>query len=259
MQIEIPKEERENLKKEIPSVFAPEYELFIFDEALFEGSQAANDPALSDRDKSWYLNAIKAPQAWNITRGSEKITVAIVDNGFNLKHPELASKVVSPYNVWKHSAEIFPQKIDHGTHVAGIAAGNTQGWAREANIYNLIVGLNLPIVPADPSIPVDPDTTVDEFYTPSNLLFNYIREFHNTKPINTETGRRNPTIVNNSWGIGKDLFNLRNPYTGTLGYDFSKINFRDDPITPTGTPIDTGISGVFTDEVKMLVVPASGL
>jgi subtilisin family serine protease len=121
MQIEIPKEEREYLKKEIPSVFAPEFELFIFDEALFEGSQAANDPALSDRDISWYLNAIKAPQAWNITRGSEKITVAIVDNGFNLKHPELASKVVSPYNVWKHSAEVFPQQIDHGTHVAGIA------------------------------------------------------------------------------------------------------------------------------------------
>jgi subtilisin family serine protease len=121
MQIEIPKEEREDLKKKIPPAFAPEYELFVFDEALFEGGQATNDPALADGDKSWHLNAIKAPQAWSITRGSEKITVAIVDNGFNLKHPELASKVVSPYNVWKHSGEIFPQEIDHGTHVAGIA------------------------------------------------------------------------------------------------------------------------------------------
>ena len=130
MQIEIPKEERERLKKEIPPAFAPEYELFVFDEALFEGTQASNDPALADSDKSWYLNAIKAPQAWAITRGSEKITVAIVDDGFNLKHPELASKVVSPYNVWKHSAEVFPQPIDHGTHVAGIAlaiANNGKG------------------------------------------------------------------------------------------------------------------------------------
>lgn len=121
MQIEIPKEERERLKKEIPPAFAPEYELFVFDEALFEGNQVSNDPAIADSDKSWYLNAINAPKAWNITRGSEKITVAIVDNGFNLKHPELASKVVAPYNVWKHSAEVFPQPIDHGTHVAGIA------------------------------------------------------------------------------------------------------------------------------------------
>lgn len=130
MQIELPKEERQRLKEEIPLAFAPEYELFVFDEALFESYQTSNDPALTDSDKSWYLNVIKAPQGWNITRGSEKITVAIIDNGFNLKHPELASKIVSPYNVWKHSAQVYPQTIDHGTHVAGIAlaiANNGKG------------------------------------------------------------------------------------------------------------------------------------
>ncbi|GHU77710.1 hypothetical protein FACS189414_5030 [Bacteroidia bacterium] len=93
----------------------------MFDEALFEGAYTPNDPAFSDQSKAWYLNAIKAPQAWEFTRGSEKITVAIVDNGFNLKHPELSSKVVMPYNVWKHSDDIFPQQVDHGTHVAGTA------------------------------------------------------------------------------------------------------------------------------------------
>jgi subtilisin family serine protease len=121
MQIKIPKEEREQLKQEIPSVFAPEYELFVFDEALFEGTYIPNDPAFSDPNKAWYLEAINAPQAWDITRGSEKVTVAIVDNGFNLSHPELKSKVVQPYNVWLHSQEIFPQEVDHGTHVAGTA------------------------------------------------------------------------------------------------------------------------------------------
>jgi len=121
MQIEIPKEDREQLKKEIPPAFAPEYELFIFDEALFEGVYQPSDPAFSDVDKTWYLNAIRAQQAWDITRGSEKITVAIVDNGFNLQHPELKNKVVQPYNVWLHSNKISPQEIDHGTHVAGTA------------------------------------------------------------------------------------------------------------------------------------------
>ncbi|MFN3760284.1 MAG: S8 family serine peptidase [Algoriphagus aquaeductus] len=121
IQIEIPKEERERLKEEIPEAFAPDYDLFVFDESLFEGNSLPNDPALSDNDKSWYLDVINAPKAWEITKGSEKITVAIVDNGFNLKHPELASKVVGPYNVWKHSNEVYPQDIDHGTHVAGIA------------------------------------------------------------------------------------------------------------------------------------------
>jgi subtilisin family serine protease len=130
MQIEIPKDEREQLKQEIPPAFAPEYELFVFDEALFEGSYIPSDPAFSDSDKAWHLKAINAPQAWDITRGSEKITVAIVDNGFNIKHPELKSKVVQPYNVWKQSNEVFPQQVDHGTHVAGITlaiANNGKG------------------------------------------------------------------------------------------------------------------------------------
>jgi subtilisin family serine protease len=121
MQVEIPSEEREKLKQEIPPALSPEYHLFVFDEALFEGAYTPSDPAFSDQNKSWYLNTIKAPKAWDITRGSEKIIVAIVDNGFNLKHPELSSKVVKPYNVWLHSKEIFPQKVDHGTHVAGTA------------------------------------------------------------------------------------------------------------------------------------------
>jgi len=130
MQVEIPSEEREKLKQEIPPAFAPEYDLFVYDEALFENSYTPSDPAFSDQNKSWYLNTIKAPKAWDITRGSEKIIVAIVDNGFNLKHPELSSKVVKPYNVWLHSQEIFPQQVDHGTHVAGTAlalANNGKG------------------------------------------------------------------------------------------------------------------------------------
>jgi subtilisin family serine protease len=121
MQIEIPKEQRIRLKEGIPTAFKPDYELFVFDEALFEGNYIPNDPSFSDENKSWYLKAIKAFEAWDITRGSEKITIAIVDNGFNLKHPDLASKIVSPYNVWKHSKEVSPFKVDHGTHVAGIA------------------------------------------------------------------------------------------------------------------------------------------
>lgn len=124
-QIEIPNDERERLKEEIPLKFAPEYELFVFDEALFEGNSKINDVARLAQDKSWYFDAINVTEAWEITQGSENVTVAIVDNGFNLKHPELASKVVAPYNVWKHSKDIFAQQIDHGTHVAGIALAIT--------------------------------------------------------------------------------------------------------------------------------------
>ncbi len=121
MQIEVPQEERDNLKLEIPGKFAPKYQLFVFDESLFEGSYTPNDKAFSSADKSWYLKAINAPKAWDITKGSNNITIAVVDNGFSLKHPELKNKVVMPYNVWTHSKEIFAQQVDHGTHVAGTA------------------------------------------------------------------------------------------------------------------------------------------
>ncbi len=125
----------------------------------------------------------------------------------------------------------FTQENNHATHVAAIAAGNTQGWARDANIYNL----------KHNAIGVDAETSI-----PNDLIFNYIKEFHNNKSINPETGRKNPTIVNNSWGLGITLYTRRNPYTGTSSYDFPKINYRGADITPTTSPVDTGISGIFT-------------
>ena len=121
MQVEIPIEEKSKLKAEIPTAFSNKYELFVFDEALFESLYAPNDEAFNDPDKSWYLNAIGAPKAWNITRGNKKLTVAIVDNGFNLKHPELKDKIVMPYNVWQKDKMVYAHREDHGTHVAGIA------------------------------------------------------------------------------------------------------------------------------------------
>lgn len=120
MQIEFPEEEREKLKADIPAQFSPEYELFVFDESLFEASYTPSDPAFNS-EHAWYLKAINAPNAWDITKGDSKVTVAIVDNGFNLDHPEFNGKVIKPYNVWTHSDQIFAHSVDHGTHVAGTA------------------------------------------------------------------------------------------------------------------------------------------
>jgi len=73
---------------------------------------------------------------------------------------------------------------DHGTHVAGTVAGNTQGWAKDANIYS--------ISPFSYSASSQGILTAE--------VFDVIREFHKNKPINPITGIRNPTICNNSWG-----------------------------------------------------------
>jgi len=123
MQIEVPIEERIDLREKIPAMFAPEYDLFVFDEALFEAGFTPNDPDFRDPNKSLYFKSIKAHQAWTITKGNDSLAIAIVDNGFNINHPEISEKVVLPYNVWSRTKEVFPQTIDHGTHVAGTALG----------------------------------------------------------------------------------------------------------------------------------------
>jgi hypothetical protein len=61
---------------------------------------------------------------------------------------------------------------EHGSHTTGTAAGNTQGWARDANIFNITY----------------------------NDSIDYVREFHKNKPVNPLTGVKNPTVMNNSWG-----------------------------------------------------------
>jgi len=72
---------------------------------------------------------------------------------------------------------------NHGCHVAGTVAGNTHGWARDANIYNIC-----------------PYSTYPPGFGFSVVMWDYIRAFHRTKPINPETGRKNPTICNCSYG-----------------------------------------------------------
>jgi subtilisin family serine protease len=75
--------------------------------------------------------AIQAPQAWELTTGTASVTIAIVDTGIDLGHPDLADKIVAGTNVI--SPTQTPQDDNgHGTHVAGIAAaasGNATGIA----------------------------------------------------------------------------------------------------------------------------------
>lgn len=120
MNVTVPSIERTSIKQQLPQQVAPEFDIFVFDEALFEGRYIPNDPDFNSNN-SWYLEKINLLKAWDITKGSQDISVAIVDNGFNLKHPELKSRICGPYNVWRHSDKVDAHKVDHGSHVAGIA------------------------------------------------------------------------------------------------------------------------------------------
>lgn len=75
--------------------------------------------------EQWALPKIGAPTAWSIITNTAAITVAVIDSGVDLSHPEFAGRLLPGWN--------FVDKNDnpnddygHGTHVAGIiaAAGN---------------------------------------------------------------------------------------------------------------------------------------
>ena len=132
----------------------------------------------------------------NIPSSGKHVDVVVVDGHVLPDHPEFAVNIDGTggsrvkqinwfglgVNPTTPATYVYTKGLygnDHGTHVAGTIAGNSQGWARDANIYNIYPYGNIGI--------------------PSNSLFDYIRAFHRQKTINPITGRKNPTVVNNSW------------------------------------------------------------
>ena len=122
---------------------------------------------------------------------------------------------IKEYDYWNGQHDFQ----EHGSHVTGNVAGNTQGWARDANIYNLT------------------------YYDDPQ----YVLKFHKEKPVNPETGHRNPTVMNNSWGYGgtswvaysydtKEIVHRGNTYTGIIGGAFYWSSFSGNGANASRTP-----------------------
>lgn len=176
---------------------------------------SAGDPNSANFAHQW-------PVSYNGT--GKNVDVIVFDGGIVVKdHPEFAvnrdgtggSRVVE-YNWYAYTGGTYDYSQSpnyHATHVAGTVAGGRYGWAYDANIYT--IGYN--------------DTNV----------IDAIRHFHNNKAVNPETGRKNPTIVNMSWGAGWRMGKYES--LGYAQYGFYK-----------GNSVSPSTRAEYLDQIKMM-------
>lgn len=191
-----------------------------------EGSQRSNWGSNSTANQTGIVTT---------TSSGKNVDVVIIDGHINPDHPEFAvnpdgtggSRVV-PFNWFSLTAEAIGgtngtysytpytsstsytgSQLDidnnHGMHVAGTVAGNTQGWARSANIYNIS------------PYSTNPNSGASTYF------LDYIRAFHREKGINLNTGIKNPTICNCSFASSYAITR------STIG----SINWRGTAYAPT--------------------------
>jgi subtilisin family serine protease len=126
--------------------------LYAEPDYIVSRTEVTNDPLLSQQ---WALQKISASQAWEVTKGSSKVKVAIIDSGIDYTHPDLKG------NIWVNPGETPNNGKDddgngyiddvygwdfanndkdpmdghgHGTHVAGTIAASTNNGQKIAGV-----------------------------------------------------------------------------------------------------------------------------
>ncbi|QQS28749.1 MAG: S8 family serine peptidase [Sphingobacteriales bacterium] len=141
---------------------------------------------------NWTSTAFKAGadakvvEAWNWLKsmGTDQITVAVIDSGFDLNHPDLkgnGNKIVAPWDFDTETPDVSPRTGDwHGTPCAGVAVGAANG---------------IGIVGAAPNSKLMPMRSVA-------ISDTYVEKMFNHAMLN------GADVISNSWGAASPGFTL---------------------------------------------------
>ncbi|MEN8178316.1 MAG: S8 family serine peptidase [Pseudomonadota bacterium] len=128
---------------------------------------------------------VKAPQAWDITRGDRSIVVCIMDDGVQTDHPDFSSpgKHVAPYDFGEDDLDPRPVLSDdnHGTACAGVAVADENG----SGVVGLAPGCAMMPIRTSGMIS---DSTIE-------ALFNHART-------------KGADVISCSWGVASEFFTL---------------------------------------------------
>lgn len=104
--------------------------------------------------RQWHMPALGVSEAWDVQRGRPEVVVAVVDNGFELDHPDLAGQLwintdessngvdddgngyIDDIHGWDFldrdgdpnlpaNSDLEPRRLGHGTAAAGVIAAQT--------------------------------------------------------------------------------------------------------------------------------------
>jgi len=99
-------------------------------------------PSDSYYSEQWYLNKVKAPEAWDIIRETPDITIAVIDSGVQINHPDLKN------NIWINNNEIPGNNIDD----------DNNGYVDDINGWDFV------------SNEADPSPNFDSGYTENGIM-----------------------------------------------------------------------------------------
>ena len=103
------------MKKMLTSIFVVIISFFILSPGALVNAEIKNNQSVYSAiiptdtyfKNAWYLSKIKVADAWNIIRETPDITVAIIDSGVQISHPDLRD------NIWLNKNEIPGDNIDN--------------------------------------------------------------------------------------------------------------------------------------------------
>lgn len=114
LQVKVKEQERMAFKQQVKQQLS-KYPLLVWDEALFD-----KEVAPDANDHYWRMENLYPIRSLDASH----LKVAVIDNGFDLKHLSIANKWIKPYNATDNSQEVSPSAINHGTAVASLILGN---------------------------------------------------------------------------------------------------------------------------------------
>jgi bacillopeptidase F len=146
----------------------------------------------STEEPEWSINAIRAPELWNLGYTGEGMVIASMDSGVDLDHPDLTDKWRGGTNSWFDPTGEHEMPYDangHGTQTMGIMVGGSAG------------GTAIGVAPGAQWIAVKIFNDEDETSLSTiHQGFQWLLDPDN----NPETDDA-PDVVNSSWGLNENI------------------------------------------------------